>query len=309
MILSLGMAEQISTEIMMVRPKHFGFDLATASSNSFQNSDGADAKEAISKTAIQEFDAAVQRLRTHGVKVHVIEDTEQPVKPNAVFPNNWVSFHDGQVLLYPMEAVNRRWERREDILDELQESGIAIDEVLDISGFEEEEKYLESTGSLVLDYKHKLAYACISSRTNREVLDKFCEITGFEPVLFEAFDRDGVAVYHTNVLMCIGTGYAVICADAIPEVQRNEVLETLRKTGHEVVTLTMEQMYSFAGNMLEVADESGNSILVMSGTAMKSLNLDQKEQLSNHAKLLALNIPTIEKYGGGSVRCMMCRLR
>lgn len=304
----MSTTRQASKTIMMVRPKHFGFDHSTAVSNSFQDGNGAEATEKISLLAINEFDAAIDKLRSHRIDVHVIEDTYQPIKPNAVFPNNWISFHGEKTLMYPMEAENRRWERREDILDQLTLNGIEIGEVLDISAYESEGKYLESTGSMVLDYEHKLAYACLSSRTNQEVLDKFCDITGFEAVLFEAFDKNGIPVYHTNVLMCIGTKYAVICTESIPEDQRSEVLKTLESTGHDVVSLSMDQMYSFAGNMIEVADEYGNEVLVMSGAAMRSLSIDQKEKLSEYAKLLALDIPTIEKYGGGSIRCMMCRL-
>lgn len=293
---------------MMVRPKHFGFDHTTAASNAFQDENGADATEAISAAAIVEFDNAVAKLRVNGVKVHVIEDTDTPKKPNAVFPNNWISFHEGKVILYPMLAENRRWERRKEILQHLQGNSLEITEVLDISKSEEEEKYLESTGSMVLDYESRSAYACISDRTDPNVLKEFCRIAGFEPVVFDAFDKDGLAIYHTNVLMCIGTGYAVICLEAIPEDQKSIVINSLEHSGHTVVPISMDQMYSFAGNMLEVLDTKGQTILVMSDAAFNSLGMDQKEQLSQFAKLLSVEIPTIEKFGGGSVRCMMCRL-
>lgn len=293
---------------MMVRPKHFGFDHATAASNSFQDDTGAEATREISVAAIAEFDAAVEKLRINGVKVHVIEDTDTPIKPNAVFPNNWVSFHEGKVLLYPMLAENRRWERRDEILDQLKSEGLTINEVLDISASESEGKYLESTGSMVLDYENTLAYACISDRTDLDVLKRFCEATGFQSVIFDAFDKGGVAVYHTNVLMCIGARYAVICLEAIPEIQRAHVIASLEQSGHDVVPITMDQMYAFAGNMLEVVNDQGKSILVMSNTAFESLDDSQKERLSQYANILSVEIPTIEKFGGGSVRCMMCRL-
>lgn len=299
------MPKQAASSIFMVRPKHFGYDQSTASSNAFQHAEGAQLVDEIAQKAITEFDQAIDKLRSAGIKVHVIEDTDSPEKPNAVFPNNWVSFHDEKVVLYPMLAENRRWERRMDIFDELE---VEVEEFVDISSYENEEKYLESTGSMVLDYENKLAYACLSSRTNREVLDKFCEISGFEAIVFSAFDRSGLSVYHTNVLMCIGTGYSVICTEAIPEYQRQDIMKALKGTGHELITLTMDQMYAFAGNMLEVLDHSGSPVLVMSSTAMKSLSLDQKQKLSEFARLLSVEIPTIEKYGGGSVRCMMCRV-
>lgn len=299
------MPKQVARSIFMVRPKHFGFDQSTAASNAFQTAEGAEMVKEIALNAISEFDEAVAKLKSSGINVQTIEDTESPQKPNAVFPNNWVSFHDGKVILYPMQAENRRWERRMEIFDELE---VEVTEVVDISNYEKEGKFLESTGSMVLDYENKLAYACLSSRTHHEVLDKFCEISGFEAIVFDAFDKQGLSIYHTNVLMCIGTGYTVICAEAIPTFQRQDVLDALRKTGHEVVELSMDQMYDFAGNMLEVMNDSGSLTLVMSGTAMKSLSLDQKQRLSEYATLLSVDIPTIEKYGGGSVRCMMCRV-
>lgn len=302
------MAIQGTKEIMMVRPKHFGFDQTTAASNSFQNEEGAEATHEISKLAIIEFNAAVNKLREAGIIVHVIEDTDGPVKPNAVFPNNWVSFHEDKVLLYPMLAENRRWERRPDVLDQLRGTGIAIGDVIDLSEFEKEEKYLESTGSMVLDYENELAYACLSSRTDMEVMEKFCDTTGFDAFTFDSFDKEGASVYHTNVLMCIAAKYVVICMESIPEQQQDTLIEALEKTGHEIIPLSMDQMYAFAGNMLEVIDNDGNSILVMSDTALKSLDQDQKDRISRYSTILSVEIPTIEKYGGGSVRCMMCRV-
>ncbi|WP_421986009.1 citrulline utilization hydrolase CtlX [Roseivirga sp.] len=293
---------------MMVRPKNFGFDYSTASSNSFQVESGANAIDEIVQRAIQEFDGAVAALKKHGVSVTVIEDTETPKKPNAVFPNNWVSFHDDKVMLYPMQAENRRWERRTDILEQLGAQGLNVSQVVDISHFELENKFLESTGSMVLDYEHKVSYACLSTRTNQEVLDEFIKHTGFELVVFNAFDKGQVPVYHTNVLMCIGTTYAVICLEAIPSSERELVKQKLEVSNHEVISLTMDQMYSFAGNMLEVVNDQGERILVMSSSAFSCLSSSQKKKLSQHAKLLSVDIPTIEKYGGGSVRCMMCRL-
>lgn len=293
---------------MMVRPKHFGFDQTTAASNSFQSEEGAEATQEISKQAITEFDATVIKLRASGITVHVIEDTDTPVKPNAVFPNNWVSFHKDKVLLYPMLAENRRWERRPDVLDQLKAAGVAIGDIIDLSEFEKEEKYLESTGSMVLDYENELAYACLSSRTDMDVMERFCDKTGFDAFTFDSFDKEGTPVYHTNVLMCIAAKYVVICMESIPEEQQDTLIEALEKTGHEIIPLSMDQMYAFAGNMLEVIDGDGNSTLVMSDSALKSLDEDQKSRISQYSNILSVEIPTIEKYGGGSVRCMMCRV-
>lgn len=302
------MAIQATKEIMMVRPKHFGFDQTTAASNSFQSEEGAEATQEISKQGIAEFDAAVIKLRDSGITVHVIEDTGSPVKPNAVFPNNWVSFHEDKVLLYPMLAENRRWERRLEVLDQLKAAGVAIGDVIDLSEFEKEEKYLESTGSMVLDYENELAYACLSSRTDIDVMERFCDKTGFDAFTFDSLDKEGTAVYHTNVLMCIAAKYAVICMESIPEEQLDTLIEALEKTGHEIIPITMDQMYAFAGNMLEVLDAEGNSILVMSSTALESLTEAQQTKIGQYSKILSVEIPTIEKYGGGSVRCMMCRV-
>lgn len=299
---------QAAAKIMMVRPANFGYDPLTAKTNSFQQTEGADQKHNIQQAAIDEFNSAVNTLRTKGVEVVVIDDTDEPKKPNAVFPNNWVSFHNGRVILYPMLAENRRWERRIDLLDQLVDEGVPVNEVIDISKYEEDNKFLESTGSVVIDYEHDLAYACLSSRTDRDVLDKLCEINGYEPVLFESFNNEGLAVYHTNVVMCLASKYAVICAESIKPDQRFDVIRTLEETGHEVVEITMDQMYAFAGNMLEVLDSEGKSILVMSQTAYDSLSEHQIQSLSKYSAIQTVSIPTIEKYGGGSVRCMMCRV-
>ncbi len=300
--------KQAAAKILMVRPANFGYDPSTAKTNSFQQTEGAEQFDAVQQSAVEEFDLAVDTLKASGIEVLVIDDTKEPKKPNAVFPNNWVSFHDGRVILYPMMAENRRWERRIDLLDRLVDEGIVVSEVIDISKYEEEGKFLESTGSVVIDYTNDLAYACLSSRTDRDVLDKLCEINGYEAVLFESFNKEGLAVYHTNVVMCIANQYAVICAESILVDQRFDVIKTLKETGHEVVEITMDQMYAFAGNMLEVMDHFGSSSLIMSQTAYDSLTESQIEQLSKFSKIVTVQIPTIEKFGGGSVRCMMCRV-
>lgn len=303
------MSKQAAKTIMMMRPKNFGYDPASAETNAFQVKEGFENSDAIQQAALKEFDNAVSTLREAGVTVLVVEDSDQPIKPNAIFPNNWVSFHrDAKVVLYPMLAENRRNERRPEIFDDLKQQGVQFDEFIDLTDYENEGEFLESTGSVIFDYPAEIAYACVSARTSSIVLNKFGEIMGFEPILFEARDKEGNEIYHTNVMMCLASDYVVICTESIPEDQRGDVLTTLEKTGHEVIPITYDQMYSFAGNMLEVENAVGQSVLIMSEAAMKSLELDQKEKLSQYSKLLSVPIPTIEKYGGGSIRCMMCRL-
>jgi hypothetical protein len=303
------MSKQAAKTIMMMRPKNFGYDPASAETNAFQVREGHENKNEIQDAAIREFDNAVAILKAAGVNVIVIEDSGTPKKPNAVFPNNWVSFHrNSTVVLYPMLAENRRNERRDDIFDELVDQGVNIDRYIDLTHYESEGKFLESTGSVIFDYPRDIAYACISARTSSVVMNKFSEIMDFEPVIFEAYDRDGLEIYHTNVMMCLADEYVVICAESIPEEQRWEVLDALEKTGHELIEITYDQMYAFAGNMMEVENADGQSLLVMSEAALKSLDLDQKERLSQYSRLVSVPIPTIEKYGGGSIRCMMCRI-
>lgn len=303
------MSKQAAKTIMMMRPKNFGYDPASAETNAFQVKEGFENSDAIQQAALKEFDNAVSTLREAGVNVLVVEDSDQPIKPNAIFPNNWVSFHrDAKVVLYPMLAENRRNERRPEIFDDLKEQGVQFDEFIDLTDYENEGEFLESTGSVIFDYPSEIAYACVSARTSSIVLNKLGEIMGFEPILFEARDKEGNEIYHTNVMMCLASDYVVICAESIPEDQRGDVLTTLEKTGHEVISMTYDQMYSFAGNMLEVENAVGQSVLIMSEAAQKSLDLDQKEKLSQYSRLLSVPIPIIEKYGGGSIRCMMCRV-
>jgi len=302
------MSNQATKTIMMVRPKHFGFDIESALSNPFQTKEGSEEKKEIQRLALTEFDAAVNKMRAFDIAVVIIEDTEQPIKPNALFPNNWISFHDHLAVLYPMMAVNRRKERRLGILNQLKDKGYVIDQVKDMSPSEDEGRFLEGTGSIIFDYDNKLAYACLSIRTDNGLLNKLCNLIGYKAITFDALDKEKIPIYHTNVMMCLAEEYVVICLESIPVEQRNVVSKTLLNTGHEIVDITFDQMYSFAGNMFEVENGDGKSVLVMSDTALKSLNKGQKGVLSKHSELLSVRIPTIEKYGGGSIRCMMCRL-
>jgi len=241
--------------------------------------------------------------------VIVVDDTPEPHTPDSIFPNNWVSFHqDGNVFLYPMMAENRRLERREDIIMGLEDE-FKIKHVIDLSRFEHENKFLEGTGSMVLDRENKIAYACISPRTDRGLLAIFCEQTGYKEVSFHAFDEHEQAIYHTNVLMCIGSKFAVICLDSITDDhEKNDVISVLKLTHKEIINISFAQMHQFAGNMLELKNKAGDSLLVMSQNAYRSLNEGQKTILGKYCKLLYADINTIESNGGGSARCMIAEV-
>ncbi|QXV64556.1 amidinotransferase [Mucilaginibacter sp. 21P] len=298
---------QSTSNILMIRPVAFGFNAQTAESNAFQNKD--DDQQAVQRKAIAEFDNFVQILRDNGVNVIVINDTPEPHTPDSIFPNNWVSFHDnGDIILYPMQAENRRLERREDIIGQLEES-FAAKHVIDLSRFEQKNEFLEGTGSMVLDRPNKIAYACLSPRTNAEVLKAYCDYTGYKAVTFDAFDQNGQAIYHTNVLMALGTAFAVICLDSISDTSEKElVIKSLQDAGKEIINITFDQMNHFAGNMLEVKNTSGNTLIVMSKAAFDSLTSGQKSALEKYGKLVYADISTIETNGGGSARCMMAEV-
>ena len=291
----------------MIRPVNFVFNEQTAGSNAFQNRNAE--QQRVQDNALQEFDRFVNILRENGVEVIVIDDTAEPHTPDSIFPNNWVSFHnDGTVFLYPMMAENRRLERREDIVMQLEDE-FKVKHVIDLSHFEHENKFLEGTGSMVLDRENKIAYACLSPRTDKDVLEAFCKDSGYRPVLFHAVDQNGMDIYHTNVLMCIASSYAVICLDSIKdEVEKQNVIDSLKSTQKQIVAISFEQMNHFAGNMLEVQNKAGESLLVMSKSAWDSLNYEQKAILSSFSKPVYSDISTIENNGGGSARCMMAEV-
>jgi hypothetical protein len=299
--------DQSTSHILMIRPVNFGFNEETAGSNAFQNRN-AD-KTGVNEKAQREFDGMVNILRENGVDVTVIDDTPDPYTPDSIFPNNWVSFHaDGTIFLYPMQAPNRRLERREDIIAQLEDR-FDVKQVIDLSRFELQNKFLEGTGSMVLDRENKVAYACISPRTDREILALFCEQAGYKEVSFHAFDEYHQAIYHTNVLMCIGSKFAVICLESITiEEERSAVISILKLTHKEVIDISTDQMNQFAGNMLEVKNKAGETLIVMSKNAYDSLNGDQKVTLGKHGRLIYADINTIENNGGGSARCMMAEV-
>ncbi len=300
---------QSTSVVLMVRPAHFLSNPETAESNLFQVKHGAEATD--NARAVAEFDGLVEALRGAGVEVLVIEDTVKPVKPDAVFPNNWVSFHaDGRVVLYPMMAPSRRLERRPEVLDYLRmELDFEVREILDLSEHEASQQYLEGTGSMVLDRENRLAYACLSPRTHLQAAADFAQRMGYELVMFEALDAQGNAIYHTNVMMCLGTRLAVVCAEAISgEDVRAAVLRRLRETGHELVVISHDQMNAFAGNMLEVVTPAGKGRLLMSARAYASLSADQVTAISKYLEPLVVPVPYIEDCAGGSVRCMVAEV-
>ena len=298
---------QSTNQVLMIRPIRFAGNEQTAASNRFQNLNEQNNAQA---QALLEFDALVIHLRAAGVAVHLLDDTPEPHTPDSIFPNNWVSFHtDGTVVLYPMLAPNRRLERRMDVLQHLSAQGLRIAQTIDLSGHEASNKFLEGTGSVVLDRVHRMAYACISPRTDLDVLGDFAQRLDYELVTFDAADANGVPIYHTNVLLCIGTRFAVLCTEVIAAHEQAAVLHALRSTGHEVIEITAAQMQCFAGNMLELCTASGATCVAMSHRAYESLNAMQRERLQQLAgQLIVSPIPTIERLGGGSVRCMLAEV-
>ena len=296
---------QSTNAVVMIRPYRFHPNPETAADNAFQQAVAEGEMPAISAAAQREFDAAVETLRAAGVTVHVVDDTATPEKPDAVFPNNWFStHHDGRVVLYPMYSAARRRERRHDVIDELRKH-YRITDVVDYSACEEQGQCLEGTGSLVLDHVNKIAYASLSHRTHPDVLKRFGDDFEYEPVTFRSQSSDGRPVYHTNVVMCVGTEFAILGAEMIPdEAERVGVQNLLEATGHEVVEVTPEQINEFAGNAIELHDSAGEKLLVLSSRAAAALSEEQQQTIEQYARLVPLTLPTIE-LAGGSARCMI----
>jgi len=298
----------LASTILMVRPAAFGYNKETAGNNHFQ-SDPALPKEQLQQKALAEFDAMVEILRSHAIDVLVIGDTTEPPKPDAIFPNNWLSTSPaGKVFIYPMYAPNRRPEKREDILAQLEKEFV-VKEVQDWSEYEAEGRFLEGTGSMVMDHEHHMIYAAISERTNIAVLEKFAATNGYQAIVFLATDKGGRPVYHTNVVMALGEKFCVLCEEAIDEEwELIAVRQLLESTHHTIIPITKEQMHQFAGNMLEVKNKNGENIIILSRTACNSLRKEQKDMLEAYARLLPIDVPTIEQVEGGSVRCMMAEV-
>jgi hypothetical protein len=301
---------QSAPAVLLVRPASFGFNPQTAGSNAFQQAPPSPAEAETQKLALSELDGLAAALQRAGVEVLIAPDTSQPPKPDAIFPNNWVSFHfDGTVTLYPMLAPNRRAERREDILEHVVREGrFRVSRTVDLTHREAEGKFLEGTGSLVLDRAHRVAYASLSARTDLDVLGEFAQLLDYELVTFEALGAAAQPVYHTNVVMAIGTRFAVVCGEAIAQpLHREAVFNRLRAAGHDIVDITQRQMFEFAGNLLELAP-AGGRVIALSTRAWRSLGSEQRRVLEAHADVIPAAIPTIERIGGGSVRCMLAEL-
>ncbi|MEE3235856.1 MAG: arginine deiminase-related protein [Pseudomonadota bacterium] len=301
---------QLASAVLMINPVRFESNPSTAASNKFQgrNPDSSNKQQ---RDAAEEFVGLRAALETSGIEVIQVDDTVEPHTPDAIFPNNWVSFHaDGTVVLYPMEAPNRRTERRPDIIETLVEDHeFIVRKIVDLSTHEAQAQYLEGTGSLVLDRVNRVAYACLSSRTHLDALGDFAQRMGYEVLAFDAHDRNGAPIYHTNVLMSVGEAFAVICAEGIPrEDQRDAVLRRLADTEHEVVTIDFDQMDAFAGNMLELRSVDGERILAMSEQAKQSLDVERMEKLAANAQIVSAPIDRIESSAGGSVRCMLAEI-
>ena len=300
---------QPANRILLIRPQNFGYNAETAASNKFQIKADSSEDVHVKHLALAEFDRFAEILRSKGVKVFIFEDTGQPANPDAVFPNNWVSFHaDGTVILYPMCAESRRSERRRDILESLGREFL-VDKIHDLSHFEKENRFLEGTGSIVFDHVSNTAYACLSPRTDETLFTDTARTLGFVPIRFRAVDANGHAIYHTNVMMCIGVGFAVICLESIENGGEAEaVSRSLQESGLEIIEIDFEQMNSFAGNMLAVTDANGKIVTVLSQSALDALRPEQISSLEKYGELLPIAIPTIERIGGGSVRCMMAEI-
>lgn len=297
---------QTTPYILMIRPVDFKFNPQTAGNNMFQKEGTQSDVQAL---ALAEFDAFVAKLRENQIDITVINDIPHPETPDSIFPNNWVSFHnDGSAFLYPMFSPNRRLERRKDILDQLA-SRFELSHITDLSFFENQVLYLEGTGSMVLDRDNKIAYACLSVRTDIEVLNNFCMLSGYQPIVFQSVDDKNFPIYHTNVMMCIADSYAVICLESIKnETERQQLATALEKSGKTIIAISLAQMNQFAGNMLQVENKTAEKLLIMSEQALKSLHGTQITKLESFNRIITSPLYTIEQNGGGSARCMMAEI-
>ena len=302
---------QATNSILMIRPINFGYNEETAQDNHYQIKEST--HKNVNERAQKEFDNMVFNLRQNGVSVHVFQDDENEYTPDSIFPNNWVSFHEnGDVGLYPMCAENRRMERRPEVLDFLENEGFTISNIVDYSSAESENKFLEGTGSMILDRENRLAYCSISNRSNEDLFIEFCEDFEFTPIIFNSFQTVGnkrLPIYHTNVMMCVATDYVIVCLDSIDDKkQRKNVSSFIKDSGKKLIEISENQVESFAGNMLELVNDKGESVLVMSKSAEDSLNENQKNIITKYSRIISSDINTIETCGGGSTRCMMAEI-
>ena len=304
------MRRQTTRHILMIRPANFGFNEETAANNAFQSRDGRLSPDDIRKKAEEEFDTFVDTLRAAGVHVIVAQDSAKPVKPDAIFPNNWATFHqEGFVVTYPMFAPSRRRERRRQVIDTVLKEGFRSERRINLEFNEKLDRFLEGTGSIIFDHQHRLAYACLSPRTDAGLLDDLCRTLDYTPVVFHARDGKGQDIYHTNVMMALGETFVVVCMATVTDPEEHARLErSFRDTGKEIVDISLDQMNAFAGNMLQVRNDRDETLLVMSEQAFRALDDVQKNTLQRHTRLLHSPIDTIETYGGGSARCMMAEV-
>jgi len=304
--------KQITDTLLMVRPVAFRMNEQTAVNNFFQ--EGLQlSNEEINRMAQKEFDAFVAKLRAVGVHVIVVEDDEKLDTPDSIFPNNWVSFHeDGTAAIYPIFAENRRRERRPEVFEKIEAEGFLIENVIDYTDAEEDNVFLESTGSLIMDRQNEKVYCALSARASEELLIEFCEDFEFTPIVFTAYQNVGgkrMPIYHTNVMMCVAEDFAVICLDSIDDKkERKNVVKHLRSDGKEIIEITEAQLHHYAGNMLQVKGEDGKKYLVMSDAALKSLTPAQIKSINKYCEILSSNLNTIETCGGGSARCMLAEV-
>lgn len=305
---------QLTDTLLMIRPVKFGFNAETAENNLYQKQLAAQTPEDIQVAALREFTQFVQKLEAAGVRVIVIDDTSEPSNPDSIFPNNWITtHHDSTVVTYPMWAPSRRLERRDDIIETLRQHGYQISRKIDYSGFEEEEQYLEGTGSMILDRVNRIAYACMSPRTHHNLFGAFCREFGFKPFIFIASQTTAEGalayIYHTNVMMSVGEDVAVLCNDAIRDTYEQDLVnKSLQGSGKQIVHISEAQCNHFAGNMLQIRNKAGEKLLVMSEQAFQSLTDDQIEKLSSRSRIIHSPLDTIEACGGGSARCMMAEI-
>lgn len=305
--------KQTTNTILMIRPISFRMNEQTAVNNYYQKEVTKTLPETINKMAQKEFDAYVEKLRDHGINVIVVSDTDEFDTPDSIFPNNWISFHEnGTVGIYPMFAENRRLERREDILEQVEESGCIIENIVDYTSAEEEGLFLEGTGSIALDRTNRVAYCALSPRADEELFIEFCEDFEYTPVVFTAnqtVNGERMAIYHTNVMMCIAETFAVICLDTIDDKkERKNVIKHLKQTGKEIIDISEEQVNNFAGNMLQVRGANDQKFLVMSQAAYDSLTPEQVQRIEKHCQIISSSLKVIEYCGGGSARCMMAEV-
>lgn len=294
---------------MMVRPANFGYNPQTAENNAFQTAETELSVTEIKEAAKREFDGFVAKLRAAGVQVMVVEEPTEPIRPDSVFPNNWVTFHhNGTVITYPMYAPLRRLERREDVLERIKRV-FEVKRLVRFEDYEESGQFLEGTGSMILDRVNRIVYACLSPRTDAKLLDEFCHWAEYKKLEFRARDAQGTDIYHTNVMMAMGDRFVIICMDTVQDdADRKKLIKTFKKTNKEIIEISMAQMLSFAGNMLQVSNREGKTFLVMSEQAFDSLDDSQITRIERHTHILHAPIHTIEKFGGGSARCMMAEI-